>query len=68
MSDRFNLAEVLQQTDGRLLLFAKALLLLMPFVVQLAKVGAPFMRRVRIRRRRRASKPRTSRVPRSDES
>jgi hypothetical protein len=68
MFERYNLVETLENTDGRLLLVLKTLLLLMPFMVKIIPLVRPVAVRARVRVRREVTKRRARHSIRSDKS
>jgi hypothetical protein len=66
MQDRFNLAQMLENTDGRLLLALKTLLLLMPFIVKIIPLVRPVSRRGRMLSWRRVAQRRARQRVRSE--
>jgi len=68
MFNKLNLVQMLENTDGRLLLAFKTLLLLMPFVVKIIPLVRPVVGRRRMLSWRRVAQRRTRQRVRSDKS
>jgi hypothetical protein len=65
MLNRLNLVQMLENTDGRLLLALKTLLLLMPFVIKIIPLVRPVGRRGRMLSWRRVAQRRARQRVRS---
>ncbi len=68
MIEPLNLAQTLENTDGRLLLVLKTFIMLMPFIVKIIPLVRPVVSRARVMSRRRVVKRSARRQVRSDNS